>query len=133
MAFRLPKTDQQYVIKADASFYVAGYVLMIEDYTVNDMSDETKIYAPVTFGLKIFQKQINLSSQSMQKPVLILNDNRSVTRFRQTKKIPTALRNALNHVLSFHTILGHIPGKANLAADYLSRIHRRSKKNLSYK
>ena len=28
---RLPKVDQQYVIMADASFYAAGYVLMIED------------------------------------------------------------------------------------------------------
>ena len=34
----------------------------------------------------------------------------------------------MNHVLSFDIILGHIPGKANLAADYLSRIQINPKK-----
>ena len=36
MSLRLPKTDKKFVIMADASFYAAGYVKMIEDYTVNE-------------------------------------------------------------------------------------------------
>ena len=66
MSLRLPKTDKKYVIMADASFYAAGYVKMIEDYTVNEKNDGTKIYAPVTFGSK-YSNQINLSFPSMQK------------------------------------------------------------------
>ena len=33
---RLPKQELQYVILADASFYAAGYVLMIEEYPNTD-------------------------------------------------------------------------------------------------
>ena len=29
----------------------------------------------------------------------------------------------MDHVLNFRFVLGHIPGKSNAAADYLSRIH----------
>ena len=32
ITLRLPKPDLQYVILADASYYSAGYVLMVEDY-----------------------------------------------------------------------------------------------------
>ena len=59
-----------------------------------------------------------------EKPVLVLTDNRAVTRFFQTKIIPPTLWNALDHVLSFDIILGHIPGIANLAADYLKDTHK---------
>ena len=57
------------------------------------------------------------------KPVIVLKDNKSVTRFFQTKKLPGNLWNAVDYVLSFNFVLGHISGKANAAADYLSRIH----------
>ena len=59
-----------------------------------------------------------------------MTDNRSVTSFSQTKMIPSTLWNALDHVLSFAIILGHIPRKANLAADYLSRTHINPKEKL---
>ena len=148
-SLRLPKVDQQYVIMADESFYTAGYILMIEDYTTNEDNQELKVYAPVSFGSRNFhQNQLKLSIYGKEfavnfaldtfaniiwgckKPVLILTDNRSVTRFFQTKIIPPTLWNALDHVLSFDIILGHIPGKANLAADYLSRIHINPKEKL---
>ena len=66
-----------------------------------------------------------------EKPGLVLTDNRAVTRFFQTKIIPQTLWNVLDHVLSFDIILGHIHGKANLAADYLSRIHKNPKEKLT--
>ena len=148
----LAKVDQQYVIMADASFYfyVAGYVLMIEGCTTNEDNRELKVFAPISFGSTLFNPdQIRLSKYAKQflavhfvldtfakiiwgckKPVLILTDNRSVTRFFQTKIIPPTLWKAIDHVLSFNIILGHITGKANLAADYLSRIHIKPKEKL---
>ena len=138
---RLPKRDLQYVILADASFYAAGYVLMVEDYP-NNATEKPKQYAPVCFGSRVFQPaQLKLSIYAKeflavhfaldtfahivwgaQKPVLILTDNKSLTRFFQAKNVPGSLWNAVDHVLSFPFMLGHIPGRANLAADYLSRL-----------
>ena len=57
------------------------------------------------------------------KTVIVLTDNKSITCFFQTKKLPVNLWNAVDYVLSFRFILGHLSGKANAAADYLSRIH----------
>ena len=150
LSLRLPKVDQQYVIMADASFYAAGYVLMLEDYTTNDDNQELKTYASVSFGSRIlYPNQLKFSIYAKEflavhfaldtfaniiwgckKPILILTVKRSVNRFFQTKIIPPTLWNALDHVLSFDIILGHIPGKANLAADYLSRIHINPKEKL---
>ena len=62
MSLRLPLPDMQYVILADASFYAAGFVLMIEDY-IEDEKGTTKVrYAPVSFGSKVFTpSQIKMS------------------------------------------------------------------------
>ena len=106
---------------ADASSYAAVYVLMIEDYKTNENNQELKVDAPVNFGSRILHpNQLKLSIYAKEfftvqfaldtfanfiwgciKPVLILTDNRSVTRFFQTKIIPPTLWNALDHVLSF--------------------------------
>ena len=56
------------------------------------------------------------------KPVLVLTDNRSLTQFFQSKTIHPSLWNCLDRVLSFNICLAHIPGKANSAADFLSRM-----------
>ena len=56
------------------------------------------------------------------KPILVLTDNRSLTQFFQSKSIHPSLRNCLDHVLSFNILIAHIPGKANSAADFLSRM-----------
>ena len=53
----------------------------------------------------------------------MLIDNKSVTRFFQAKRLPGKLWNAVDFVLSFNFVLGHIPGKANAAADFVSRVH----------
>ena len=116
LSLRLPKVDQPFVIMGDASFYAAGYVLMIEDYTTNEVNQELKFYAPVSFGSRVFHpNQLKLSIYAKEffavhfaletfanilwgckKPVLILTDNRSVTRLFQTKIIPPTLWNALD-------------------------------------
>ena len=151
ISLRLPMTNRQYVIMADASFYAAGFVLMIQDYTQTaNGTSEHKIYAPVSFGSCIFkpnQPKMSIYAKEFlavhfardiilwgcEKPALVLTDNRAVTRFFQTKIIPPTLWNALDHVVSFDIILGDIPGKANLAADYLSRIHINPKEKLTFR
>ena len=64
------------------------------------------------------------------KPVIILTDNKSVTRFFQTKIIPPTLWNVCDYVIQFNFTIAHIPGKNNTAADYLSRLEIRPKEKL---
>ena len=56
------------------------------------------------------------------KPTIILTDNKSVTRFFQTKAIPPTLWNACDYVLQIIFKIAHIAGSVNTAADFLSRI-----------
>ena len=55
-----------------------------------------------------------------RKPVIILTDNRAVTKFFQTKPVPPVLWNACDYVIQFNFVIAHIPGARNTAADYLS-------------
>ena len=56
------------------------------------------------------------------KPTIVLTDNKSETRFFQTKAIPPALWNACDYVLQFNFKIAHIAGTVNTAADFLSRL-----------
>ena len=56
------------------------------------------------------------------KPVIIMTDSKSVTRFFQTKMIPPPLWNACDFALQFNFTIAHIPGKMNTGADFLSRL-----------
>ena len=56
------------------------------------------------------------------KPVIVLTDNKSVTRFFQTKIIPPALLNACDFVLQFNFTIAHVPGRTTTTADFLSRL-----------
>ena len=51
-----------------------------------------------------------------------MTDSKLVTRFFQAKMIPPPLWNACDFVLQFNFTIGHIPGKMNTAADFLSRL-----------
>ena len=52
----------------------------------------------------------------------LLTDNKSVTRFFQTKAIPKALWNACDYVLQFNFKIAHFAGSVNTAAHFLSRL-----------
>ena len=54
LTLRLAKPGFHYVILCDASFHGTGFVLMIEDYLIDQKGITTKIYAPVTFGSRLF-------------------------------------------------------------------------------
>ena len=56
------------------------------------------------------------------KPTIVLTDNKSVTRFFQTKAIPPALWNVCGYVLQFNFNIAHVAGSVNTAADFLSRL-----------
>ena len=57
------------------------------------------------------------------KPTNVVTDNKSVTRFLQTKAIQPSLWNACDYVLEFNFEIAHISGSVNTAADFISRLN----------
>ena len=53
---------------------------------------------------------------------IVLTDNKSVTRFFQTKANPPSLWNACDYVLQFNFKIAHIAGSVNTAVDFLCRL-----------
>ena len=126
----------------DASFTAAGYAILTEDDPNQKFTSVKKSYAPIAYGSKTFiPSQLKMSIYAKEflaiyfafkefghifwgtpKPVIILTDNKSVTKFFQTKIIPPPLWNACDFVIQFNFTIAHIPGKNNTAADYLSRM-----------
>ena len=80
------------------------------------------IYAKEFLAIYYAFKEFGHIFWGTPKPVIILTDNKSVTRFFQTKIIPPPLWNACDFVIQFNFTIAHIAGKKNTAADYLSRI-----------
>ena len=137
----------------DASFGADGYAVLIEDDPSQKFTSLRKSYAPVAYGSKTSTpEQINMSIYAKEflaiyfafkefghifwgapKPVIILTDNKAVTRFFQTKIIPPALWNACDYVIQFNFVIAHIPGAQNTAADYLSRLEADPKDKLVMK
>ena len=142
LALKQPIPGKQLVLMTDASFRSAGYALMIEDNPDQKIQSKRKTYAPVAFGSKIFSPaQLKISIYSKKflaiymaflefahilweatKPTIVLTDNKSVTRFFQTKAIPPSLSNECDYVLQFNFKIAHIAGSVNRAADFLSRL-----------
>ena len=142
LALKQPIPGKQLVFMTDASFRSAGYALMIEDNPDQKIQSKRKTYAPVAFGSKIFSPaQLKMSIYSKEllaiymaflefahilweatKPTIVLTDNKSFTRFFQTKAIPPALWNACDYVLQFNFKIAHIAGSVYTAADFLSRL-----------
>ena len=59
------------------------------------------------------------------KPTIILTDNKTVTRFFQTKAIPPSNWNACDYVLQLNFKIAHIAGSVDTTADFLSRLDRK--------
>ena len=115
---------------------------MIEDNPEQKIQSKRKTYAPVAFGSNIFSPaQLKLSIYSKEflaiymaflafahilwearKPTIVLTDNKSVTRFFQTKAISPSLWNACDYVLQFNFKIAHIADSVNTAADFLSQL-----------
>ena len=135
----------------DASFTAAGYAIMIEDDPNQKLRSRRKPYAPIAFGSKTFNPtQLKMSIHAKEFlaiylafsefghlmwgsvfPVLVFTDNRSITRFFQTKKIPPPLCNACDYVLQYNFVIADVAGAMNTAADFLSRAEDNRPKNLN--
>ena len=142
LALRQPLPGKQLVLMPDARFQAADYAVLIEDDPLQKYTSTRKPYASIAYGSKtysssqikmwIYAKEVLAICMAFKefgnifcgatKPVNIMTDSKSVTRFFQTKMIPPPLRNACNFVLQFNFTIAHIPGKMNTAADFLSRL-----------
>ena len=142
LALKEPILGKQLVLMTDASFRNAGYALMIEDKPDQKIQSKRKTYGPVAFRSKVFStdelKMLIYSKEfsaiyiaffefahilwEESKQTIVLTDNKSVTRFFQTKAIPPSLWNACDYVLQFNFKIAHIAGSVNTAADFLSRL-----------
>ena len=142
LALKQPLPNRQLVLMTDASFTAAGYAILTVDDPNQKFTSVKKSYAPIAYGSKTFiPSQLKMSIYAKEflaiyyafkefghifwgtpKPVIILTDNKSVTRFFQTKNIPPPLWNACDFVIQFNFTIPHIAGKKNTAADYLSRM-----------
>ena len=142
-AAKQPIAGKQLVLRKDASFRRPGFALMIEDNPDQNIQSKRKTYSPVAFGAKTFSPaRLKMSIYSKEilamcmafleiahilweatKPTIVLTDNKSVTRFFQTKATPPALWNACDFVLQFNFKKAHIAGSVNTAADFLSRLN----------
>ena len=60
-----------------------------------------------------------------KKPIIVLTDNKALTRFFQAKHIPPSLWNFCDQNLQFNFLLAILPGVENPAAAYLSRLEIR--------
>ena len=141
LALKQPIQNKQLILMTDASFTAAGYVIKIENDPNQKLQPRRKTYAPIAFGSKTFNPtQLKMSIYAKQFlaiyfafsefghlmwgsvfPVIVFTDNRSVTRFFQTKKIPPPLWNACDYVLQYNFVIAHVAGAMNTAADFLSR------------
>ena len=101
LALRQPLPGKQLVLMTDASFQAAGYAVLIEDDPNQKYTSTRKTYAPIAYGSKTYSpSQIKMSIYAKEfghifwgatKPVIIMTDSKSVTRFFQTKMIPPPL------------------------------------------
>ena len=142
LALRQPIPGKQLVLMTDASVRSTGYALMVEDNPDQKVQSKRKTYAPVACGSTVFSHaQLKLSTYSKEilavymaflefahllweasKSTIVLTDNKSVTRFFQTKAIPPSLWSACDYVLQLKFKIAHVTGSVNTAADFLSRL-----------
>ena len=133
LALKQPLPNTQLVLMTDASFMAAGYAILTEDYPNQKFTSVRKSFAPIAYGSKTFtSSQLKMSIYAKEflaiffafrefgqifwgtpKPMTIVTDNISATRFFQTKIIPSAFWNACDHVIQFNFGIAHIPGRNN--------------------
>ena len=153
LALRQPLPGKQLVLITDASFQAAGYAVLIEDDPNQKHTSTRKTYAPIDYGSKTYSpSQLKISIYGKEflaiymafkefghiiwgatKPVIIMTDSKSVTKYFQTKMIPPPLWNACDFVLQFNFTIAHILGKKKTAADFLCRLEMDPNKKIILK
>ena len=142
LALKQPIPGKHLILRTDASFRSAGYALMIEDNPEQKIPIKkenvctsrlgSKVPPPAQLKMSIYSKEFLATCMAFlefaqilwetSKPTIVLTDNKSVTRFFQTKAIPPSLWNACDYVLQFNFKIAHIAGSINTVADFLSRL-----------
>ena len=142
LALKQPITGRQYVLLTDASFRASGYAPMIEEdkdrklnsskITFASVAFEAKMFSPAQLKMSIFCKEFLAIYHAFLEysqllwettlPTHLMTDNRSVTRFFQTKAISPTLWNPCDYVLQINFQIMNVAGTQNTAADFLSRI-----------
>ena len=82
------------------------------------MSIFCKEFLSLYFALETFSHFICGSDN----PVLVLTENKSPTRLFRAKTVPPSLWNNFDRGVAFNMVVAHFHGKANAAADFLSRL-----------
>ena len=147
IALKQPIPGKQFVVMTKASFKSAGYALMVENNSDQKIRSKLKTYPPIAFASKIFfpaQLKMLIYSKEVlgiymaflefaqilweaSKPTIVLTENKSFTRFFQTKCIRPSLWKACIYVLQFNVKIAQIGGSVNTAADFLSRLELKVK------
>ena len=142
LALREALPDKRLVLMTDPSFQEAGYAVLIKDDANQKYTSTRKTSAPIAYGSEIYSpSQMKMSIYAREllaiylafkefghrfwgatKPLIIMTDSKSVTRFFQTKMIPPPLWKACDFVLQFNFTIAHNPGKMNTAEDVLSHL-----------
>ena len=76
------------------------------------------IYAKEFLAIYLAFKDFGHRFWGAKKPVIIMTDSKSFTRFFQTKMIPPPLCKACDFVMQIDFTVAPIPGKMNTAADF---------------
>ena len=125
----------------DASLQARRYAVLTEDDPNQKYTSTKKTYAPVAHRSLTFNpSQIRKSFDAQEclafylalknfghifwdanKPMIIMTDGKSVTKFFQTKTIPPPEWYVCHFVLQFNFVEAHISGKMNTLADFLSK------------
>ena len=137
----------------DASLRSAGYAFMIEDNPDQRFNQSGKLTHRSRLTQK-FSPPHNLNCPHTEneflaiymafiefahflwkatKLTIVLTDNKSVTRFFQTKAIPPALWNACDHVLQFNFKIAQTAGSVNTEVDFLSRLEPKTTEKIPLK
>ena len=149
LALKQPIPGKQLVLMTDSSFRSARYALMIEDNPDQKTQSKRKTYGPVAFGSKIFSPaQLKMSKYSKEllaiymaflefahilweatKPTIVLTDNKSVSRFFQTKQFHqhsgVHVIMYCNSILKQHTLLDQSTLQLTFSPDSNLKLRRR--------
>ena len=122
---------------ADANFKAAGFAILIENDPIRRLQSRRKTYAqsksfnPTQPTMSISAKKFSANCFAFSEfghliwrsvfPVIDFTDNRSVTRFFQSKIIRPALWNACDYVLQYNFVKTHVASYMNTAAELISR------------
>ena len=131
LAFKQPLPNKQIALMMDASFSAAGYAVLIEYDPFEKYTSTSKAFDPVAYGSKTFSPtQLKMSIYAKQflalffafkvlghiprgtpKPVIILTDNKTVTKVFQTRIIQPTLWNACDYNIQINFTIAQVLAK----------------------